>query len=115
MKIFAPAQRNTTWYICLASILFNVMFYIAALFTTIFACTPRNKAWVPVIPGHCINVISMYIVTASINLFTDLVILIVPLVCVWRLQMSKRRKRGVTFVLGCGLLWVGPNIPRIFD
>lgn len=104
LHIFAPARHGATYWICLLLMGFNVLFYTSTMIVGIFQCTPREKFWNPLLPGHCVNINTVNIVTASINAVSDLVLLLLPITCVWQLQMSQKQKLGVSAVFATALL-----------
>lgn len=63
MNIFVTGRTGVTYYLCLALILFNLLFYAAITFVCIFVCSPRAKFWDRTIPGKCVN---MEIVNVSL-------------------------------------------------
>ena len=76
------------------------------MFVVIFQCNPRAKFWNPTLPGHCINSDAVDVVTAAINVLSDIVLLLLPLKCVWELQMQSRSKVAVSAVFLTGILYV---------
>ena len=87
-------------------ILFNFLFYLANLPVEIWPCVPRSKLWTPTEPGHCIKNEEVFVAGGTINVVSDFMILLLPIVEVWRLHMSKERKIGVSAVFATGLLYV---------
>ena len=81
----------------------NVIFYTALLLFQFLACRPLAYAWNPLVPGTCVqNKLVVHIVSASINTASDLIIVILPQPVIWRLELSKKRKWGLSavFLLG---------------
>ncbi len=92
-----------------AVIWLNALFYLADLFVEIFQCVPRSKIFNPAIPGHCVNINDAVIVTACINITSDILIFVLPMLKIWRLQMPSRKKVGVSAVFALGFLQVLSN------
>lgn len=91
------------YWISHALIWTNLLFYLISTFLEIFACTPIAKAWDPLITnGHCINVLALNVAASSINSLSDIGILILPQVSIWRLQMALRRKVQISTVFLIG-------------
>lgn len=84
----------------------NLLFYLAFMFSFIFACVPREKIWNPPINGQCINIQSTLISSSAINIVSDITILILPLLIIWKLQMPIRSKLKVAPIFAIGLLYV---------
>lgn len=81
----------------------NVMFYIALFLFQYLACRPLAHAWNPLVPGVCVkDKMIVHIVSAAINTASDLIIVILPQPVIWRLELSAKRKWGLSavFLLG---------------
>jgi hypothetical protein len=70
----------------------------------IFICVPVQKLWYPQLPGTCINQVGTWISNAASTIFTDLVILFMPIPEIWKLQLRKTEKIGLTLAFGLGFL-----------
>ena len=106
MHVFAPARDRATYYICQIMIWFNTLFYLTTMFIVIFQCNPRAKFWEPTLPGRCLNVFTIDIVTAAINVLCDVMLLLLPITCIWQLQMKSRTKIALSAVFATGTLYV---------
>lgn len=106
MHVFAPARDRATYYVCQGMIWFNILFYLTTMFIVIFQCNPRAKFWNPTLPGHCLNIVTINIVTAAINVLSDVVLLLLPVTCIWQLQMKNRTKIALSAVFATGTLYV---------
>lgn len=85
----------------------NLAFYISTWITIIFQCIPQEKIWNPEYKGgHCTNYEVSALVTGIVNVISDFLILLLPLVAIWRLRMAPKRKIGVLAVFATGLLSV---------
>ncbi|KZZ91173.1 hypothetical protein AAL_06914 [Moelleriella libera RCEF 2490] len=110
LRIFVPAgQRNNLFWVCHALIWTNVIFYIVAICSEAFRCWPREKIWNPLFQGgHCsVDVKKLYAASSTLNVLSDSAILAVPQFVIWKLQMPRARKWGLSllFVIGIGA-WV---------
>lgn len=82
---------------------FTIALAIATLLTDAFQCTPVQYFWDTTIAGgHCIEQRDFYVATAVMTLFTDLLVLSIPVIIIAGLQMPFRRKMAV-----CGVLCIG--------
>ncbi|KAL6718732.1 ribosomal protein L36 [Lecanora helva] len=98
LHISAPTRSGVTYYFIHFIIWFNLLFYAAVIFVTILICQPRAKFWNPTLPWKCVDINSVSIITSVINAASDLVLLTLPIVYVWKLQMNLKRKIGVSAV-----------------
>ena len=116
IRLFVPGKgggwrnKTKTWWIIQSVIMFNALFYIANLPIEIWPCIPRRKLWMPSIPGSCINNEAVFVAGGSINMVVDFMILAIPIVSVWRLKMSIRRRIGVSAIFATGILYA-PSSP----
>lgn len=56
--------------------------------------------------GKCINTISFLMITAGLTIFTDLLVLCIPIYMVKDLKMSRKKKIAAIFILCMGLGYV---------
>ncbi|KAL4935936.1 hypothetical protein BDV06DRAFT_217048 [Aspergillus oleicola] len=75
---------------------------VSVVIVQVFTCTPVQGAWIPSSAEHCIDQTKFYYGNSASNVLTDVFILALPMRLIWRLNMSKRKKRAVT-----GLLLMG--------
>ncbi|KAI1389911.1 uncharacterized protein F4822DRAFT_428252 [Hypoxylon trugodes] len=92
----------------------NLMFYVAIMISFIFACMLREKIKNPELPGRCIDSNSSIIATGAINVVSDITILIIPLISVYRLQMPLKTKIGVAGVFAVGIFACIASIVRLY-
>ncbi|KAI1410921.1 hypothetical protein F5Y13DRAFT_191751 [Hypoxylon sp. FL1857] len=108
MQVFVPkGTRNLFFWTSLLVLILNAVFYIAGLFVLNLSCTPIEKFWKPTVPGTCLsldNLLSFQMSSSCINLAFDLIILILPQPTIWTLNMSPRRKIGISLVFCMGIL-----------
>ncbi|KAL3481649.1 ribosomal protein L36e-domain-containing protein [Aspergillus californicus] len=113
LRVFAPTRQGNTYRVILLLISFNLAFYLANFFMKAFQCSPRAKIWDENTPGHCININIPILVTAVINVASDLMMLCVPIICVWRLHMTTKRKVGISAIFAAGIFGCFASIMRL--
>lgn len=85
----------------------NIMFYIALFLFQFLACRPLAHAWNPLVQGTCVeDKLAVHIISASINTASNLIIVALPQPVIWRLELSKKRKWGLSAVFLLGGLQV---------
>ncbi|KAI0453685.1 hypothetical protein F5B21DRAFT_525657 [Xylaria acuta] len=105
IRIFvADRQRNAFFYAACVLIGLNLGVYGAGSIATGLACIPREKLWHPWVAGKCIDRHTLDSFTAFVNLAIDLGILLLPQKVIWRLQMSKQRKVGLSILFSIGII-----------
>ncbi|KAI4602240.1 hypothetical protein KJ359_009478 [Pestalotiopsis sp. 9143b] len=105
MRIFVPLKtRNGFYWSCLAMLIINAIFYIVCIILSCLACSPFARNWDKTLAGHCIDVTLINISSAAVNFVIDLTILLLPQKVLWGLQISKRKKVGVSALFAVGAL-----------
>lgn len=80
-----------------------ITLFMTVLLVDIFQCNPVAYVYDRTIPGgKCINQGAFYVSTAALNLFTDIMVLSIPVIITARLQMPLRRKIAVCIILCLG-------------
>ncbi|MDI1493207.1 MAG: hypothetical protein OHK93_004995 [Ramalina farinacea] len=74
----------------------------AFILVTLLECLPYKKLWDTTVPGHCLDLRISTIVAGSLNVFTDISILMLPIQPISKLRMGRRRKQLVygNFLIG---------------
>ncbi|KAL8732132.1 MAG: hypothetical protein Q9181_004047 [Wetmoreana brouardii] len=80
------------------------MWFVGVFFAVLFQCTPIDKTWRPMKPGHCISIKPFFWGNSISNAILDYLILLLPVVPVWNLQMSKVQKVLVLLSFSLGSL-----------
>ncbi|OJJ48039.1 hypothetical protein ASPZODRAFT_166097 [Penicilliopsis zonata CBS 506.65] len=87
--------------------------FLAVLVTDIFQCHPVRYVFDESIAGSCIDQGVFYVATAALNLFTDLLVLSIPIIITVSLQMPVRRKIAVCAILCLGIVATAVGIWRV--
>ncbi|KAK7754815.1 hypothetical protein SLS62_003129 [Diatrype stigma] len=114
IHLFASAGPRTafnwTCYILGAA---NILMYFIAIMIDATSCHPREYWWDRTIEGgHCIDTKKLPIATGTINAIIDLFILLLPQGIIWRLNINKQKRVGVSLVFAVGVISVGAAIVR---
>lgn len=113
MRIFVPTKRGLVYWLIQAFMWLNVLFYTANVLSVIFQCSLINKAWISSTPGHCVDTNLNLVVTGTINVISDVLILILPLWTIWHLKMNIRAKLSVSVVFVAGIFANFAGIMRL--
>ncbi|KAI1283540.1 hypothetical protein F5Y07DRAFT_349931 [Xylaria sp. FL0933] len=113
-RIFGPGNRKAFRWTCYILAGLNSLYYTINILLEVNSCHPLAYYWDKTIPGgHCLVGPVLALISALINLVFDLAILVLPQTVIWRLNMSRRRRAGVSIVFVIGLLAVVSAILRI--
>ena len=109
-SLFVPGkQRNWFFWATTTMIGINVAAYSVAIIMTCLRCKPIWKIWQPEVEGSCKGLSeqkSTDVATTFVNLVLDLLILLLPQPIIWKLNQTRQRKIGVSFIFSIGLLCV---------
>lgn len=81
----------------------NILLYAGGLITHFVSCEPLEDFW-DWGTGHCEDRKARNTVVAIINIVLNVLILLLPQLVIWKLQMTTARKLGVFLVFFAGLL-----------
>ncbi|KAH9886116.1 hypothetical protein F4778DRAFT_759065 [Xylariomycetidae sp. FL2044] len=76
---------------------------LSTILSALLICQPVSDLWAMVPTGHCGDHVLSYTVTGSINIVTDVVVLILPLPYLLRLNMALYKKLVLTGTFTVGL------------
>ena len=83
--------------------------YIALFLLQVFDCVPTERLWNILTPGHCINPKIGPYTSGTINVISDIYVLLVPIPTIWGLNMKLNRKVKLLLIFGLGTLYALPN------
>ncbi|KAI0116551.1 hypothetical protein GGR51DRAFT_501763 [Nemania sp. FL0031] len=118
ISIFIPDggdRRRTFYWSCQFILWANLLFCTSELLLVNLACTPHEYAWNRTIKGHCTIDTADTSLAASVFAFaTDVIIFFIPQRIIWTLNMTWRRKAGVSVVFALGLAACTASIIRLY-
>ncbi|KAI1103638.1 hypothetical protein F4804DRAFT_352796 [Jackrogersella minutella] len=100
IQVFMPTREPKTMYwTTIFIIAANFIHYLASTFLEIFSCSPISKAWDPLITrGHCIDILVLNTASSGINTASDFIILILPQLIIWQLNISLKNKTMISII-----------------
>lgn len=87
--------------------------FTATMTASIFQCTPVSFYWDKTQTGTCIDGESLYFITAIINVIYDVIIVSMPMPVIWKLQMPRSRKIGISGIILLGAIVILASIVRL--
>lgn len=110
-RIFTQKNFRLTVYCVAAFVSSNtlVLFFVNA-----FECRNHpSRAWSPTFPQGCNHLQASYLAMASINIFTDIVILVLPLRAFAQLNLHRKKRWALIGVFLTGTVAVIASIARL--
>lgn len=107
-RILTPAGnkfKSPFFLGCVLVIFMQVSFGIACIILLNMQCTPHRSIWEFWLPDRkCFDLVKLQLASGSIQLFSDVVMLLLPQKTIWGLKMSWQKRLGVSVVFGLGIL-----------
>jgi hypothetical protein len=101
-SIFSMKSKIKTFiYIGIA---FVMCLSLSLFFSSVFSCNPIPKAWNALLPGTCGSPTTLAWISAISSSVTDLYIWVLPIVPLWRLNLSLEKRLKVMIAFSFGLL-----------
>lgn len=67
-------------------------------------CIPREASWDITVAGKCFPLYTIQLSSGIFFLITDVIMIFLPQAPIWKLQLSRQKKIGVSVVFGLGIL-----------
>jgi len=115
--ILVPQAARTGsifWWSCMAMIAVQVLACVGIVIALNLQCIPHAASWdFTITDAKCFPLYNLQLSSGIIYLATDIIMFFMPQHLIWSLQMSWKKKIGVSVVFGLGLLYVHcpPRVP----
>ena len=112
-RVFSPDPKTRRFIH--GGMVFILAAYTAMFFSTLFQCNPIQKAWYKTMPGYCLPPRGLPYASGVINVVSDIYVLVLPISCIWGLNMKTRRKLRTLATFGLGILYdfFVPKTPKL--
>ncbi|KAI8958015.1 hypothetical protein F5Y11DRAFT_55566 [Daldinia sp. FL1419] len=105
MNLFLPrGKRGYFYWVSLLLIALLSLWYCGLNVAENFHCVPYKRIWDVTVPGLCYDWRIANIMSNSINLGTDIILLGLPQKAIWSLHMSQKQKLGVSALFATGFI-----------
>jgi hypothetical protein len=107
LRIFVPSRKgNMVLFVAIQFLIWTILlFYSIGTAFDIFMCSPREKIWNPLMTtGHCFDTTILYQSSGFFNIITDFLLLILPMIPIWKLRMPLKKKIMMIAIFATGLL-----------
>ena len=100
-RVFPLKWFQGTLYV---SIAFVLLHFIVFLMILTFQCTPVAFVWDRSLQGKCLPITAVSYVGGGLAIFEDMFILALPIPCLYKLQMSRRKRITLCVMFSIGSL-----------
>ncbi|KAI3336082.1 hypothetical protein F4824DRAFT_509910 [Ustulina deusta] len=98
------SNRSIFYWTCYGMIAVNTALYLATIITITNACNPRERIWQRYLPGTCIDLNAFNIFITVFHLISDILMLLLPQMVIWKLRLATKQKVGVSVVFSGGAI-----------
>lgn len=100
IRLFFPkgVTRSSLWWVIHVVVWLNLLYTVGLILAIALQCVPYHKPY----GTTCINQYMVLISASIINIISDVLVLVIPMVSLWRLQMSRKRKWAVWALFAFG-------------
>lgn len=111
-RIFKGTFVNTSAWTMIAV---TIVWTVAFLFANMFQCWPFWINWTAfgATKENCININTMFRAQAYSDVFTDVLILSLPLPCIWAMQLQTKQKIAISGIFLLGGVTIGARIAKL--
>lgn len=95
-------QDRCARWLCWAFLVVLLGAGLYGFFGAIFMCNPVDKYWNPRVPGACMDASTYWIASASIGIFMDFAIWVIPMPLLGALRLPWKQKLSVAAVFALG-------------
>lgn len=92
---------------------FIVLPSLVIVMLTILSCQPIAHFWDRDLPGHCLDVTAVAYANSALAVAQDLLLIVLPVVMLWNLNMSRRKKCLIALMFAVGSLGLVATVVRL--
>ncbi|KAK8191963.1 hypothetical protein HDK77DRAFT_62183 [Phyllosticta capitalensis] len=105
-RIFVPSSRsdNPFWWCCVCISIVQCVWGILCIGLLNGQCPEHRAIWEFWLQKKCYSLPKVMLTSASVQVVTDITMALLPHKFIWGLQMSLRRKVGISFIFSVGIV-----------
>ena len=96
--------RNVFWIGSWIVIILQCIWGVICILLLSVECRPHDPIWRSDLPSKCYTLPDIMLTSSTIQVVSDIAMLVLPQRMVWKLQMSRAKKTGVSIIFGVGVL-----------
>lgn len=105
-RVFISNNRykNLFWWSCIILSVLQCLWAVACVILLNLQCRPHHAIWEFYVPAKCYDLPSVMLGSGSVQVATDVIMVLLPQRIIWRLHMNWQRKLGISIIFGVGLV-----------
>ncbi|KAL8634233.1 hypothetical protein Q9189_000152 [Teloschistes chrysophthalmus] len=108
---YSGTRWTAIWWSIWIVFWLNVLYALSIVIIVSTECIGKEE--IVVEGGHCVNDYAVLICASTINVVTDIMILIIPIAGIWGLHMPTRKKLKILAIFTAGALTVLSSVGRL--
>lgn len=105
-EIFVVAEKKESiiWWGTVIIGSLQVVWGIACVILLNMQCVPHAAIWEFYLESTCYNLPNVMLTSASVQVFSDVAMVMLPQRVIWGLNMNLQKRVGIAIIFGVGLL-----------
>lgn len=105
-RIFVPSDKykNFFWWGCVVISGFQCVWGVVCIILLNMQCIPHNAIWEFYVPSKCYELPKVMLSSGSIQVITDIAMVLLPQKMIWGLHLNWQKKLGVSIIFGVGVM-----------
>lgn len=104
MLVPAGKLRNPFWWGCMAVAIVQCVWGLCCIILLNKQCDPHKAIWEFYLPSKCYSLPKVMLASASVQVITDITMVLLPQKVIWSLHMNWQKKLGVSIIFGVGVM-----------
>ena len=114
LRVFSPTKGSRFDTLVRTLMAINWGFYFATTIVKICQCLPRERIWDSSVPGSCVNLSALLIVSGVFNIASEVAILLAPAEVLWKMHAKRSKKLKIYMVFTVGFMFVFRQLWRVY-
>ncbi|KAH7244500.1 uncharacterized protein BKA55DRAFT_516221, partial [Fusarium redolens] len=105
-RVFVPGDKTKSpfWWRAMVIISFRCIWGITCIVLLNLQCRPHNAIWEFYVPSQCYSLPKAMLTSASVQVISDIAMILLPQHIIWKLQMRWQRKVDIAIIFGVGII-----------
>lgn len=104
MLVPADRLRNPFWWGCMVVATVQCVWGLCCIILLNEQCDPHRAIWEFYPPSKCYSLPKVMLASASVQVITDITMVLLPQRVIWSLHMNWQKKLGVSVIFGVGVM-----------
>ncbi|KAF4955914.1 hypothetical protein FSARC_11729 [Fusarium sarcochroum] len=105
-RVFVPGVKlkSPFWWGAMAIVFIQCVWGVACVTLLNLQCRPHHAIWEFYVPSKCYDLPKAMLASASVQVISDVAMVLLPQRIIWSLHMKWQRKVGIAIIFGVGVI-----------